>query len=362
MIESIALLGFGSAIVVGVVYFAVRQTIPVVPFLYANARIQAKSKYLVKDTQWPALAESKSLSELTNNLRDTEYAEELDKVNDIYYYHISIEKSFSKSIEEIKEATPDSIDPLFDAYLMFWEAKMLKTFCRAFLTGQEFKENLVFPVGRITTQMITHLKEAETTADINVVLAGTPYQDIITKEHATLEELEVALDNFVFHYFVNQVKNTKIYEGNLVIDLLNFKFDIQNLLVLLKMEARNVPRDQREKYLIKNDTSLYTLRHHLIKTENIQEFVEQCSRLHYHEPLSEALALYEQDGSLSHFERVLQQYFKTTILKLERLHFQGPYSLFTHLVKKEIEMKNIMIISKGIQSKMSPEEIKELIL
>lgn len=360
--QEYALLGFGILLVVAIVYFAIRNTIPVVPFLYANAIMQAESRRSVSEKQWPTLAESQSLSELTNCLRETDYAESIEQAKDIKEYHIAIEKSFAKTVEELKEITPDSIDPLFDAYLMFWESKMLKTFYRAFLTGQEIDEQLVFPIGRITPSMLSHLKESETLADMKVVMTGTPYEQVFQAEYDSLEEFEVALDNFVFKHFVKKVEKTKVYEGDLVIQLLNFKFDVQNLLVLLKLEARDIPEEQRSKYLIKNDTIIHHLSNDLIKAKSIKDFVNICSRTHFSLPLTQALEKYEEDGSLSHFERQLYTHFKKTVMKHEQLHFQGPYPLFTHLVKKELEMKNLMTISKGIDSKMPSTEIKELVI
>jgi vacuolar-type H+-ATPase subunit C/Vma6 len=362
MFETVGAMGLGAATFCAFGYFALRQALPVMPFLYANARIQARSKHLISDKQWDALVEASSLADLTGLLRGTDYAEALEKTKDVRDYHIAIEKTFAKNVEDLKEMTPDSVDPLFDAYLMFWEAKMLKTFYRKLLTGQELDEKLVFPVGRINRLRLSHLKEAKTLADMKVIMMGTEYKPVLDITYKTLEEFEASLDNFIFRYFVEKVKKTKVYNGDLVIDLLNLKFDIQNLLVLLKLEARDVPEDMRGKYLIKNNTELYVLTPKLIPAKDIRGFVEMCSDLHYYGPLKEALEKYEKDGSLSHFEHVLNKYFKGSVLKLERLYFQGPYPLFTFLIKKEIEMKNLMIISKGINSKMGPEKIRELVI
>ena len=361
MLEGFVLVGIGGVTTIALLLFAVRQVRPVIPFLYSNARIQARSKYLLSDDQLYSLAECHSLPELSSSLRETEYAERLEKATSVREYHLAFEKSFIAAAEELKEMSPESVWPLFDAYLMFWEAKMLKTFYRALLTGQKL-EDLVFPIGRINPTVLEHLKEAETLADLKVIVSDTPYQEVFEGEYETLEEFEAALDNLVFHYFVEKVRETKVYEGDLVIDLLNFKFDIQNLLVLLKLETRKVPKEECKKYLIKNETPLFYLTEKLILAKNLKEFVDVCSHLHYYQPLSQAMEKYEEDGSLSHFERVLWRYFKKVLLKMERLHFQGPFPLFAYLLKRELEMRNLMIVSKGIDANLSPSEIKEMIV
>ena len=62
-----------------VLIFVVRSVMPVTPFLYANARISARSTMLVSKRKIEELAEYKNLGELENSLRDTEYINELEK-------------------------------------------------------------------------------------------------------------------------------------------------------------------------------------------------------------------------------------------------------------------------------------------
>jgi vacuolar-type H+-ATPase subunit C/Vma6 len=114
--------------------------------------------------------------------------------------------------------------------------------------------------------------------------------------------------------------------------------------------------------LIKNHTPLFKRRQKLIKAESLETFVQDCKGLPYYEPLSQALEKYKQDKQLSHFEHHLNRFFKKSMLEEQSFHQQGPYPLFAFFLKKELEMKNLITISKGVSSKMPPEKIKRLLI
>ena len=80
------------------------------------------------------------------------------------------------AIAELKEVSPEKLNELFDGYQMFYEAKMLKTMYRdkyskvQAIVEPESKD-LVFEVGNIDAVLLKHLLEAETVADMNVVMS-----------------------------------------------------------------------------------------------------------------------------------------------------------------------------------------------
>jgi V/A-type H+-transporting ATPase subunit C len=347
--------------------FVHKRVSPVMPFLYANARIQARSSYLLNENDFKNLSEIKSLTELVSALDKTDYAEEIEKAEDVRSLDAAIEKSFIKTLNELKSVSPKEFNELLDAYLMFWEAKVLKTIYRVKSmkrkeTEEELKE-LVFEVGRIDYSLLKHLLEAETLADMKVVMSSTVYGKVFEAEYASLEEFEVALDNFVFDFFVEKTTKTKMFEAKEIVELLNAKFDVMNLMVLLKAKTRGLTKTEEiKKLLIKNNTPLYELFEELIEAENLDQVVELCKNLSYHEALAEALNKFKQDKSLSHFETEFWRHYKEFVIGSELYHPQGPYPLFSYLTKKEIEQKNLMIISKGIDLGMEAKQMQELIV
>lgn len=344
--------------------FTIKKVVPLSPFLYSNARIQARTKFLISNTKFIELAECNSLRELANSLRETEYAEELDKVdiNNLKQFQLALEKSFVASLIDLRDLSPNKLKDVFNAYLMFLEAKILKTIYRAVSSNSKLDKMLVFPVGNITSELLRHLLEAKTIADLRVVLEATPYKSVFSKDYSSLEEFEVALEEFIFNNFVKTIQKTKIYEGKYIIEILNTKIDILNLLALIKFRIRGIEKEKQHKLLIYNKTKLCERFEDLINSKDFYSFVDVCKELPYYEALVKALEKYKKDSSLLHFEHELYSYYKRFVIDAELYHTLGPYPLFSYLTKKEIELRNLFIISKGIELKFTAEKIKELII
>ncbi|MBW2981217.1 V-type ATPase subunit [Candidatus Woesearchaeota archaeon] len=355
--------GLSVLLVVVILLFVIRNVTPVSKFLYANARIQARSNFMVSEQLLTELTEAKSLKEFRSLLRDTEFGEELEKSSEgLRSFHSALEKGFINSIIELIELSPDKSKPLLNAYLMFLEAEMLKIIYRARLMKAEIDESLVYPIGNINEERLRHLLGTESIADIGVVMAPTAYSEVFGKKYEKLEEFEVALDQFVFNNFVDVIQKTKMHDGRYIIDILNKKIDIFNILALLKFRIRNIEKEKQKNLLIDNKTDLCLRFDELIKAGTLKESVEALKGLPYHEPLTKALEKHEKDGSLSHFENELYRFFKEFVASNDLGHTLGPYPLISYLIKKELEQRNLFVISRGIDAGFSADKIKEMVI
>jgi V/A-type H+-transporting ATPase subunit C len=353
-----------SVLLVAVVlFFVIRNVTPVSKFLYANARIQARSNFMVSDQLLQDLADAKSLKEFRSLLRDTEYGEELDKSNEgLRSFHSALENGSINSILELVNLSPDVSRPLLNAYLMFFEVKVLKIIYRARLMKAKLDEILVHTIGNISEERLRNLLATESTADIGVVMAPTIYAKVFEKKYEKLEEFETAIDEFVFNNFIEIVNKTKMYDGNYIIEILNKKIDILNILALLKFRIRGIEKEEQEKLLVCNKTGLCPRFETLINTETFKEFVESFKGLPYYEPLTKALEQYEKDNSLVHFENELYRFFKKFVVSNDMGHTLGPYPLISYLIKKELEQRNLFVISRGIDAQFPSDKIKEMIV
>lgn len=362
--EAIAIVGI-STIAAGVILvYAIRSLMPVTPFLYANARIQAGSSRWISSNRMKELAELKSLDELENALRESDYGEELEKAkkNDLRDMHAAIERGFGRSLEELRETSPDKFKRIADAYIMFLEANVLQTIYRAKFFGNRLDEGLVFSIGNISPIVLKHLIETETVSDMGVVMSSTLYRGVFHKRYENVEDFDAAIEELVLNNFIETVKKTKMHEAEYINGIINKKVDILNLLALIKLRIRNIDKDKQLRYMVKNKTELAGRLKSLIFADTLHDFVEAAKGLPYHEALTKAMALYEKDESLFHFENELQRFFKSYASDLDMAHTLGPYPLMSCLIKKEIEKRNLFIVSKGIDSGFSADRIKEMVV
>jgi len=350
-------------LVIVIMIFVIRSVTPVSHFLYANSRIQARSNYTVKEHMVMELTEAKSLREFKSLLRETNYGEELEQAGEeLRSVHIALEKGFLASILELLLLSPTKSQPLFLAYIQFFEAKILKVIYRAKLMGIPIDEDLVYAVGDINANLLKHILETETTSDMGVVMGSTAYAEIFENKYENLEEFEVRLDGFVLNNLVDTIKKTKMHDGRYIIDIMNKKIDVLNLLALLKFRIRGIEKDKQKSLLIENKTELNLRFDELIKAETLKDIVDRLNGMPYHEPMAKAFLQYEKDNALSHFENELYRFFKRFVESNELAHTLGPYPLFSYLIKREIELRNLFVISRGIDASFSVEKIREMVI
>ena len=99
-------------------------------FLYANARMASRTNLLLDKARLQQLANSKSLTDMVNQLKDTEYAHLLEQINkeSMTEFNMAVEEGLIGSLNDIKEVSPKKFRAVFESYFKFYEAKLIKTF------------------------------------------------------------------------------------------------------------------------------------------------------------------------------------------------------------------------------------------
>ena len=349
-------------LIIVILIFVIRNVSPTIQFLYANARIHARSNLMITHKKANELIDSKSLKEFKSLLRETIYGEDIERSEDtLKSVHHSLERGYINSIYELVEMSPEKSKPLINSYIRFLEVKILKIIYRAKLNKVPLEEDFVYPIGTIDKILLKHLMGTETVQDMTVVMANTPYSDVFEKKYANLEEFENAIDNYAYSEFVKIIEKTKIHDGRQIMEILNRKIDISNILALIKLRVREVEKEKQRGLLIDNHSQISQRFDKLINTESMKEFTEQLKGTAYHEPMAKSLEKYDKDSSLSHFENNLNKLFKEIVEDYEMAHTLGPYPLFSYLVKRELELRNLNIISRGIDCGFSTDKMKEMV-
>jgi vacuolar-type H+-ATPase subunit C/Vma6 len=362
MITAAAAISVAGAIGIGALGY--RRISGVMPYLYANARIQARPGRLLSKGAEEELPEKKSLRELLDFMGGSDYLAGLGDAADARSLHLHLEKHMVQSIEELRGFSPQKFNMILDSYLMFYEARMLKSFYRSRYnkTKAGLSEDIVFPVGMITDVVLQKLSDTQSVQDIAVVMAGTPYAGVLSKDFASLEEFEVTLDSFVLGRFRETVLKSKLSKKREILDVIDARFDIVNLINLVKCIVRKTQPEWRERLMIENDSELGGKIKSLCAENDIKGLVNGLEGTEYSDPMSKALEEFGKDGFLSHFEVALWRHFKERVTERELYFQQGPYPLLSHIVKKELEVRNIMAASKGVEAGLSRDEIREVMI
>lgn len=356
---------FTALLIIALFWWLLSQNLPLIPFLDANARVSARSAFLVKEQKLENLIEKKGLQEFISSLQNTPYFQYVSKAKDITDFHRGIERAFIDSVTEIRDISPDNFKKVINAYISIYEAKIIKAFFRTRFYGQHqmLNEKNVFSVGIITKKLLEELFKTKSVEDIAVVLANTKYYPVLKKEFKSINEFESELDSFVFEEFVKAVKKNRSSFTMPVLKILNSKFDIMNILLVLKFQSRKIPKDKRFSLLIKNNSPFFkTVMLKLVLCETPEEMLKNLKGTQYFEAFSEALNEFKKDNSFSHFEYKLLKHHYAWVAGQELVYPQGPFPLIAFLSRKEAEKSNLLLLSKALFSKIPEKKVKEMIL
>lgn len=356
-------LGAASAVAFIALGYAAKTVSPVSPFLYANARIQARSVDLIKDDRFHAMTSASTLSELQSMLRDTSYGAALDKqeIASVRDFHQAIETTFFDHVNELYELSPEKTKSVFKSYIRLYEAEVVKTIYRAARSETRVEGSLLTSIGELDDVMTKRLADVQSVSDLNVVLMETLYAPLFEKKHDSVEEFEVAVDSLVINSLIEELGETRIHEWKTITEILNTRVDILNLMALIKFKIRGIEKARQKALLVRNETRLSELLDDLVESESPQESVSLTKGSRYHDPLKKALGEYEKDSNAIHFEVELQRYYKRFVVDDELNHVLGPYPLFSYLVKREAEKRNLITVSECVNARLKPEEVRGLI-
>ena len=153
-----------------------------------------------------------------------------------------------------------------------------------------------------------------------------------------------------------------MYDSEYIINIFKKRVDILNIISLIKARIRKTENKEQKDLLINTYTPLSRKFDDMIEAENIKDMIEKTKGTEYHEILSRSLEDYEKTKSYLSFEINLLKHFKEFVTNNDLYHTLGPYPLFSYLIKKEFELRNIFILSKSIDANINKEKTKAMIL
>ncbi|MCB9362375.1 V-type ATPase subunit [Candidatus Woesearchaeota archaeon] len=335
----------------GLLYYLIRNVMPMTPYIYANARIQARSSSMIDSREIQELASKKSLAEAVSALHSSEYGRRLEQVKDlnIASVHRAIEGHYHDAIAEMLDLSPDEMKKVIVALSRTEEAKVFKAVYRAKYMGTTQSE--VQPFGKLEGSLLMQLQSAKSVADFKVILAGSFWEPVVKKEYRSLQEFEVEAEQHLYNSLLMTIENSKLVDKLAIAQIIVTRVDSQNILAVLKAMIRD-----EAPMLININTDLHKRLKRLSQAKDIDEVLRALKHTPYLEAMTKAAEQFKKDGNYYHFEIELGRFQQKTLVDEEIAHTLGPYPLVAYLIKKEYEMRNLFLATKTIQTKRKLEE------
>ncbi len=346
-----------------VVISTLRPVLSMFPYTYPNARVRARIGRIFNEKQFQEIIEAGSIEEVKNYLRGyPDYAKYIDQ----YPLEKALDTQLAENYDLIARITPENSRAAFRFLLK--NIKSIIIAKEAGLTAEETID-LIVPFGDLTDKLDA-LIDADNINEILNTMEGTEYTPIledaipIYQETGKLLPLEASLDKYLLKNLLTTVatpeddntSHLKTYVGNMV--------DGANLKIILRAKVDGLKYEDIEPYMI---SAGYQIREwklkDLMESEDVAGVVNGLEGTEYAPLLAEALATYNETGSISDFEIALDNNVVETAKKISLKNQFGIGPMIGFLSRKEKEIKNLKIIVRGKREEgFTPAMIKEMLV
>ncbi|MEJ8542949.1 V-type ATP synthase subunit C [Methanothermobacter wolfeii] len=364
----IGLLLVGGAIIGAIVVIAtIRPILDLFPFAYPNARVRARIGRLINEKQFSEILETENLEEFMNYLRGLpDYAKYVDR----FPVEKALESQLAETYETVSKIAPASIREPFRVNLKKWDIRNIKSLITAKDAGLGAEEtlNLLVPFGEIY-ETLEALTDSETVQDVVAGLEGTEYAQVLEDalseygETGMVLPLEAALDRYYLENMMRAVGSPSDDNTKLLHTYFGTQVDISNIKIILRAKADGLSYDDISPYMIQEG---YQLREwklkDLMEAEDVSGVISGLEGTDYGPMLSEALSEYSATGSISVFERVLEENLNRMARNFALKKPFGVGPMIGFLSRKEVEVRNLKVIARSKREPGFPESmVKEML-
>lgn len=364
----IGLLLVGGAIIGAIVVIAtIRPILDLFPFAYPNARVRARIGRLINEKQFLEILETENLEEFMNYLRGLpDYAKYVDR----FPVEKALESQLAETYETVSKIAPASIREPFRVNLKKWDIRNIKSLITAKDAGLGAEEtlNLLVPFGEIY-ETLEALTDSETVQDVVAGLEGTEYAQVLEDalseygETSMILPLEAALDRYYLENMMRAVGSPSDDNTKLLHTYFGTQVDISNIKIILRAKADGLSYDDISPYMIQEG---YQLREwklkDLMEAEDVSGVISGLEGTDYGPMLSEALSEYSATGSISVFERVLEENLNRMARNFALKKPFGVGPMIGFLSRKEVEVRNLKVIARSKREPGFPESmVKEML-
>lgn len=343
-----------AVIVVGAIIVVItsRPILDIYPYLNPSARVRARKGRLFNEKQISEIVESNDVQEVENYLKGVpDYAETLQD----YPLDKALDVQRANTYDFVARLAPKEVKKSFVVMAKKTDINNIKSLLTAKdvgLTTEETNE-LLIPCGSLYP-LLTTLVDADSVTDVVTGLDTTEYSQALEDALPKYEEtgmilpLESALDKYYLESLFHSTEVPADENKQILYSYIGTQVDVENLKLIIRAKEDGLDYETVVPYLFEDG---YQLREwklkDLMESPDVTNVISGLEGTEYSEPLSEALSLYNETGSIAVFERALDvfvyEYSKT--LSTKKPVGIGP--IIAYLCQKDAEIKNLKIIARA---------------
>ncbi|MFO8109743.1 MAG: V-type ATPase subunit [Thermoplasmata archaeon] len=356
------IVGLSLLIVVLLVMSYFKVLLSIANFTYPNAKYRAIGNPFLSNNVLLPLIEGNNLNEVYQKLENSGYKISKEATLDQNELESELESETMSFMRRAYRSCPLSAKEFAGAWLLRFDARMVKRALKSKLAGdsrEDMKDKLI-PVRRVDEKVIDSMVNARDLQEIIDVLKEAGFEEPLQGESPAedMYSLEVSLDKYVYRGIQKSVKNVESEERPPVKYFFGKYVDVKNLKIVIRGLREGVDKEQLKKALLPSGRELERWKlESMVESSGLEEALVELEGTSYAEIRRDA-------STMGPFE--IEKYLDKKMIQMasevmsQNVLSVGP--LLRYLVGKEVELRNLNILTRGIKEDIPKDILIELMI
>ena len=340
---------------------------------YANARLRGMRSRLLKEAFFDDLMTSADIGAVIQKLMQTEYGSDLEGRLLHGWTAANVDEALKdnmvRTFRKVGSVSNDEARFLMETLLGRWDLFNIKTILRGIHMGlnEELIVESLITVGQISTVDAEELARQGDIAGVVHTLAtwrlpyAVPLRETLPEytEDRDLSVLELALDRYYYEWAAQRLKGRR-ENKRIVRTFLGVQVDTLNLLTCLRLLNSDQDPAEAGRFFLPGGLRVgEDLFMELAAMSDIDEVFIRLKRTPYGRVLEEVAVRYIEKGSVSVFERALEDFLFRKAFATSKGDPLGIGLTVSYLWMKANEITNLRIVVKGVSVGMPAHRMRE---
>jgi len=340
---------------------------------YSNARVRGMRSRLLKQAFFDDLMMSSDIGAVIQKIMDTEYGPDLeDRIlhgRTATQVDEALKDNMVRTFAKVMSVSNDEAQRLLTTLLGRWDLFNIKTVLRGkhMNLSEDVIANSLIAVGQLTQVDAEELAKQGSVKSVVDTLAtwglpfAVPLREVLPEynESADLSVLELSLDRYYYQWAAKRLKGRRT-NTRLAREFLGTQVDTINLLTCLRLLNAEVEDTDAGRYFMPGGMKVSEdLFMDLASMSDVDEVFQRLKRTPFGSTLEDVALTYIEKGSVSVFERALEDYLFRKAFATSKGDPLGIGISISYLWAKANEVTNMRIVVKGVSVGMPVERMRE---
>lgn len=329
-----------------------------VDFAQGVVRTRVIEKRLLSKAHMLRLMDADGIEGVFKILNDTEYSQSISLVKDYGEYEKVLLNELIRVYDLMRDVSPHQ--SVVDLLALKYDYHNLKVL----LKGRCLNKNLSYlyvPVG--TADFNNFYKQFQEDSSVEVDETETGHNEFKKAMEAAEtgfglnhdpQKIDLILDQYYYNHLYHMALKTNV---DLFIDYVRDMIDFINIISFIRLHKQKKSISFFENVILPNGN---VAKNDILENvdEPVQKLIEIYKDHRINNYLIKGLQAYEKSGTLTELEKCMDNYLME-LNKTSKSVIFGPEPIFSYVLAKEVEIKNLRIIMVSKVNNIAPEVIRE---